>query len=162
MKIILLKQVDKLGKKDNVKKVKHGYAANFLIPRGLAILASPKALVALEARKKTLKAKTKAIEQRLKKMIDKLDGSVIDMLVRAGERGKLFGSIGKGEIVSALKKQGIKNISKACFSHFIQKIDEKHIELEKPIKEVGKYSVKIDMGLKKKAKITLCVKAQKK
>jgi len=143
MKIILLKQVTKLGKKNDLKNVKDGYARNFLIPSGLAILASSKALTALEIRKKTIKAKITAVEQKLLKMIDKLDGSVIDMLARVGERGKLFGSISKAEIITAIKKQGFKQIK------------QDHIDLEKPIKEAGKHLIKIDIGLKKKIQITL-------
>ena len=149
MKIILLKSIEKLGKKNDIKNVKPGYARNFLIPKKLAILANEKALIAIEMRKKALKAKMKIEKDKMLKTIKKLNGLVLNISIKTGEKGRLFASLYDGDIINKLKKKGFKGIL------------DGHLKLSEVIKKTGKYSGVIDMGFKKKASISINVKSKK-
>lgn len=127
-----------IKKTGEVKDVALGYAVNYLLPRGLAVIATAKKLADLkqkEAEKQALK-KDEKLQQR--QQAERLNGKVVEFKVQAGKAGKIHGSIGKKEIAKELK------IMKA------------NIVLDKPIKKVGEYEVELKFG-QAKAKIKLKV-----
>lgn len=132
MKVLLKQDVPKIGKKGQILEVKEGYARNFLIPGGLAVEASGGAMKQIEEEKKSSdrhKAKEKEEAQGLAKKIEELS---ILLKHKAGDEGRLFGSITSAEVAEALKQ---KNFN----------IDKKKIVLEEPIRLVGDYEVKIKL-----------------
>ena len=132
MRIILLQDIDKLGKKYEIKEVADGYARNFLIPKGLAKPATKEVLVWLETQKEI---KLKKAEEELKKAQDfasSLDGLEVVILVKIGEEGQLFESITSQKISEKLKELGFE-------------VKKSQIDLVEPIKELGEYPVKIKL-----------------
>jgi large subunit ribosomal protein L9 len=132
MKILLLADVEKLGKKGEVVEVKNGYARNYLIPKGLAVVANPsiiKHFQDINKIKEEIKAK-KIV--KLQTIADKINRLTYKTNLKGGEIG-YFGSITDEEIVDFLKKKGIN-------------IDKKAIVLEEPIRTPGVYDVKISLG----------------
>jgi len=144
MKIILLQDVGKLGKKNDVKEVADGHARNFLFPRGLAKPATEEALKQLEIEKE---AATKKAEEDLKiteGLVAQVDGQEIEILVKSGKGGKLYGSITPAKIVNALSEKGFE-------------IKKSQVKLDKPIKEAGEYDVALELDHGLEAKIKLIV-----
>lgn len=131
MKVILLQDVPNVGRKYEVKNVSDGYARNFLFPRKLAEIATTKAIQALELKKKQLEEEKKIQQDLLKKNLEALNGIKISIKEKTNEKGHLFAAIHQKEIAKILKEQ--KHIE----------IFEEMIELEKPIKEIGEYEIKV-------------------
>ncbi len=144
MKVILLKDVEKLGKKGEVKEVSDGYARNFLIPEELAVMANKDELAKAEEQQEIEAQKA---EQELvvsQGLASKLDGLELEISAKIGEEGKLFGAINEGKIVEKLKEQGIE-------------INKDYIKLESPIKEIGEYEVSIQLPHNLEAGIKIIV-----
>ncbi len=145
MKIILLHDVAKVGKKYDVKTVSDGYALNLLIPKGLAEVATPSVLKKVEQLKKEDTAHKKVQEDLLLMNLKAISGVTLEMAEKANEKGHLFAGVHKTEIIAKMKS-------------------EKHIDLlpdfimlDKPIKEVGEHRVEIkvkDTSVKLKLVIT--------
>jgi large subunit ribosomal protein L9 len=147
MKIILLKDVKKLGKKYEVKEVADGHALNMLIPNGLAITATPGNINMIEMRKKGDMfeiAKTKA---EFDEVLNKVKEISVEISGKVNEKGHLFAGIHKEEIVEAVLKQ--KGIN----------LPIEHLILEKPIKEVGEHAITIKIG-EREVTFKLNVKAE--
>lgn len=147
MKIILLKDVSKVGKKYDVKDISEGYAQNMLIPKGLAIAATADALKRVELEKSRDEGEKKIRQDLLLKNLNDLDGVIINMTEKANEKGHLFAGIHKAEIISAIEKQ----------TRLV--IDAEHIVLANPIKEIGKHTVSLKVG-DKSVKFNLDIKAR--
>ena len=137
MKVIFLKDVPRVGKKDEVKEVSDGYASNMLLPRKMAVLATPKAVADLEKRKNESKVGQAIQDDLLAKNLEEINGKVITIKSKANEKGHLFSSIHKKEISEAMKKE-----------HRTE-IGEDFIILEKPIKEIGEHDIPIEIRNKK-------------
>lgn len=131
MKVILLKDVAKVGKKYDIKDVSDGFGLNSLLPRGLAKTATVDALKNLEVLKKAHEVERKIQENLLAKNLHEVDGKIVEIKARANEKGHLFAGIHKEELPKYIKE----SLSADIDPHFI--------ELEKPIKEVGEYDVVI-------------------
>lgn len=144
MKIILLKDVPKTGKKYDVKTVSDGFALNSLIPKGLAEVATPAALKRAEKMKSEDTAHKKVQEDLLLMNMKAIEGVTLEISEKANEKGHLFAGIHKGEIISVLKAK--KSID----------LLPDFIILEKPIKEVGEYEIEIKVS-DKKAKLKVVV-----
>ena len=130
MRVILLQDIEKLGKKYDTKEVADGYARNFLIPQGLAKPATEEALIWLETKKEI---EAKKAEEELKKIQEKataIDGQELIIPVKIGEEGQLFESITSQKISEKLKELGFE-------------IKKTQIDLPKPIKELGEFPIKI-------------------
>jgi large subunit ribosomal protein L9 len=152
MKIILLKDIQDLGKVNEIKEVADGYARNFLIPKNLVILANQKEIEKLEQKKKMKEIDKKKEIEKAKEFRKQLEKIKVEIMVRqthhkkTDEKEKLFGLIGPKEIVEALAKQGLK-------------VDEKQIEM-KPIKEVGEYLIKVKLAEEIEGEVKIMVRSE--
>lgn len=131
MKIILKKDVDKLGEADSIINVSDGYARNFLLPQGLAVLSTKKQLAAAEKRSAEKLAALEARRTEFEELAKKLSELDIKILADAGEEGKLFGSVTSMDIAQAVQAEaGIE-------------LDKRKINLTEPIKHLGKFEATI-------------------
>ncbi len=142
MKLILKKDVAKLGEKDQVVEVKDGYGRNFLIPQGKAVLATVSQLKMLEETKKQRVAKEKELVSNARELADELEGREVGIEVKAGSNGKIFGSITTMQIAVKLADMGYE-------------IDRKSIELKEEIKQLGSYTAMLNLHKSVNAQINL-------
>ena len=133
MKVIFTQDVKGKGKKGEVKNVSDGYARNYLLKNNLAVEATPGNLKALEAQKKKEQQLEQAEEDNAKKLKDTLENMELTLKAKAGEGGRLFGSITSKQIADELKK-----------SHNI-KLDKRKIELDQPIRALGYTNVPVKL-----------------
>jgi len=148
MRVILLQDIENLGKKYDVKEVKNGYARNFLIPKGLVKPAKKSALKWLETQKEI---ETKRDEEELKKFQDlasTIDDQEVVILVKIGPEGQLFEGISAQKIIEKLKELGFE-------------IKKTQIDLPKPIKELGEYPIKIKFEHNLEAEIKVIITEEK-
>ena len=133
MEVILRKDYDKLGFEGEVVNVTKGYARNYLIPKGIALEANSQNLKVFEMQRKKVEVSRLKARGEAEELKHKMEGMVITFSHKAGEEGKLYGSVTSMDVASYLEKQGII-------------IDRRKILLEKPIKTVGEFdlSIKID------------------
>ncbi len=144
MRVILLQDIDKVGKKYEVKEVANGYARNFLIPNGMVKLATKQALIWLETQKEIEK---KRIEKELKKnqeLATAIDKQEVVIAVKVGEEEQLFESITAQKISGKLKELGFE-------------IKKSQIEISEPIKELGEFPIKIKFEHNLEAEIRVIV-----
>jgi len=105
MKVMLIKDVYKLGRAGDVKKVADGYGRNFLIPQGLAVLATPGALRQVERIRSQAEIRRTEQNEELKGLADEIEGVVLTFAAKAGETGKLYGSITTQNVADALQEK---------------------------------------------------------
>jgi large subunit ribosomal protein L9 len=133
MEIILLQDVNKLGQKDDMVKVKSGYGRNYLIPRGYAVAATPSAKKMHAENLKQRAHKEEKIKAEAQDLATKISSLKIVVGAKTSTSGKIFGSVNTIQIAEALKEKGFE-------------IDRKSISLpEDQIKEVGKYKATIKL-----------------
>ena len=142
MKVILLQDVKGKGKKGQMLEVSDGYARNFMLPKKLAIEATPDAI-------NTMRMNDKATQERIARekaealaVSKKLRELTVTVTAKGGGAGRLFGSITNAEIAAALEKQGVK-------------LDKRKIVLSDPIKAVGTYTVTCKLGYEITAPLTV-------
>lgn len=134
MKILLKQDVSNLGKAGEVKTVADGYARNYLIPRGMAVIAVGGVLKEAELRQHMEARRQARLQQEARKTAATLSGLTLTFLVRAGENEQLYGSITNADIARALQEQtGMA-------------IDRRKIELVEPIRRLGSYRVPVRLG----------------
>ncbi|MGB2761988.1 MAG: 50S ribosomal protein L9 [Minisyncoccales bacterium] len=148
MKIILLQDIDKLGKKHDIKEVADGYARNFLMPKGLVKLATEKNLKWLAAQKETLEKKSEEDLKNIQDIATKIDGLEITIPVKTGKEKQLFESITVQKISDKLKELGFE-------------IKKAQVDLKEPIKEIGEYPVKIKLEHNLEAEVRIIVVEEK-
>ncbi len=148
MKVILLKDVEKIGKRDEVIDVKSGFARNFLFPKKLAEQATSEKLKQLKKQKKEKKRKEERELKKNQKLASSLDGLEVIISVRTGDEGQLYESVNKAKIRSKLKQMGFK-------------IEKKQISLKEPIKETGEFPIQVKLGHNLEAEILLIVEEEK-
>ena len=144
MIIILLKDVENIGKKYEVKEVKDGYARNFLIPQGLAEPATKEALKKLEIQKEKEEKEAEDGLKEIQSLTSSIDGQDITIAVKIGKEDQLFESITPQKILEGLKKLGFD-------------IKKRQIELQEPIKTLGEFPVKIKFEHNLEAEITVTI-----
>ena len=133
MEVILKKNVDKLGYANEIVKVKPGYGRNFLIPQGYAILATASAKKAHEEVMRQKAHKETKLAAEAKEMASKLAESKVSIVTKAGENGKIFGSVNTVQLSEALKKAGFE-------------IDRRSISIKnEPIREVGTFEAEANL-----------------
>jgi len=147
MKVILLKDVPKLGKKFEVKEVADGHAANRLIPEGLVKPATKEALEWLEMQKELAgKAAEKSL-QASQEMASQLDDMEVQLLMKVGDEGQLFEAVNAQKIADRLKEMG----------YDVKKFQ---VKLQEPIKELGEFAVKISFEHNLEAEIQVIIAEQ--
>ena len=144
MKVILLEDVENIGKKFDVKEVADGYARNFLIPKKLAQLATKQALEWVEMQKNIQGQKVEEELKSTQESASRLADLEVTILVKLGEEGQLFESIGAQKIVENLKTMG-----------FVVKKEQ--VQLEEPLRETGEFSVKINLEHNLEAEIRVII-----
>ena len=133
MEVILKKNVDKLGYANEVVSVKPGYGRNFLIPQGYAVLATPSAIKANNEIMKQKSHKEDKLLAEAQELASKLGDSKVSILTKAGEKGKIFGSVNTVQLAEALKKAGFE-------------IDRKSLKIkDEPIREVGTFEAEANL-----------------
>lgn len=144
MKVILVKDIVGVGKDGDVINVSDGYGRNYLIPRGLAIDASKTNINVLNEKKKALKKKVQKEVENAQDIAKKLSDKTVEIKVKAGENGKLFGSITTKDIQDELNKMGFN-------------IDKRKINLPEIIKTTGTFYVEIKLyqGVQGKVKVNV-------
>ena len=133
MKVILTQDIKGVGKKDEIINANDGYARNFLFPKKLAVPADSKNMSLLQGRKDSANYKKEQEIEKANEIKEKISKIMLTIKVKAGENGKIFGSITSKEIATELKIQ--KNIE----------IDKKKINLKEPIKELGTFNIEIKL-----------------
>ncbi|MCD8089372.1 MAG: 50S ribosomal protein L9 [Clostridiales bacterium] len=143
MKVILLEDVKNVGKKGQIINASDGYAKNHLFPRKLAIEANKGNLTALDRKNRAVEAKLEAEYEEAKALGEKIEKTTVNISVKSGVSGKIFGSVTGKEIAQALKEQtGID-------------IDKRKIVIPEPIKTVGENSVNVKLHTKVTAALKL-------
>jgi large subunit ribosomal protein L9 len=148
MKVILIQDVEALGKKYEIKDVKDGYARNFLLPEKLAKPATKAALKWLQDQKEFIE---KEAEEDLKKagqLASNIDGLELNIAVKVGEEGQLFESINSQKIAEKFKEMGFE-------------VKKSQITLESPIKELGEFPVKINLDHNLEVEVKVIVTEEK-
>ena len=133
MKVILLEDVKTLGKKGEIVTVNDGYARNFILPKKLGLEATGKNLNDLKLQRAHEEKKAKELLEAAQEAARNLEGKAIVIKMKAGEGGKLFGSVSSKEIAAAYKEQ-----------HGLE-IDKKKIQLSDPIRAFGSFEVPVKL-----------------
>jgi len=147
MEVILREDVADLGSVGDVVKVKPGFARNFLLPRGLAVVADRRNVHVLEHQKRLAADKRERDRRQAQSVADRLGNVRLTIKARAGEEGKLFGSVTNLDVEKGLAAQGFP-------------VERRRIRLEEPIKSVGEHVVSIHLGVGVDTKITVVVEAE--
>lgn len=147
MKIILLKDIKNIGKKWDIKRVPSGYARNFLIPQGLAKLATMNALKSLEEKKGEIESKAIQNLEKIEDLASSLDGYELIIKEKVGEYGKLYAALSASTIVKALKEKGYK-------------ISNNILKIKEPIKEIGEYTITLEFEHNLEAEIKIIVEEE--
>lgn len=144
MKVILLQNIDGLGKKFEVKEVKDGYVRNFLFPKNLAKAATVETMEWLKIQKEIAEKKSEDDLKKFQEMASTLDGLEVILSVRTGDQNQLFESVNTQKISDKMKEMGYD-------------VEKSQIKLKEAIKEVGEYKCTISFPHKLEAEITVIV-----
>jgi len=148
MKVILLQDVDGLGKKYEIKEVKNGHARNLLLPQKLAKAATKQALKWLADQKEVIEKEAEEDLKKVQALASELDGEEVAISVKTGDEGQLFESINSQKIAEKLKEMGFD-------------VKKSQIKLENPIKEVGEFPISITLSHNLEAEIKVIISAEK-
>ncbi len=147
MQVILREDIDNLGKIGDLVKVSAGYARNFLVPKKKAIEATPKNVHAMEHAKKMVADRLRKMKKEAAADADRIKALAITIKAKAGEEGKLFGSVTSMDIAEAMKAQGVA-------------IDKRKIVLDEPIKRLGDHTITVKLHADVTADFKLTVVAE--
>ncbi|MEK7783276.1 MAG: 50S ribosomal protein L9 [Candidatus Binatota bacterium] len=144
MEVILKEDIVNLGKMGEVVRVRDGYARNYLLPRGLVLMANKKNLKGFEHQKRVIGAQREKVVKQAQGLSDKLAAVSLVIAVKTGEEGKLFGSVTNMDIERALREKGFD-------------IERRKIHLDEPIKNLGDFEVPIRLAADVTATIRVSV-----
>lgn len=147
MQVILKEDVKNLGKKGDVVKVAEGYGRNFLIPRGLAVEATEGNLKAFRHQQQLEAARQQRQAEEARRLRERLEGYTVVVRARAGEGGRLFGSVTAADVAEALRAAGFP-------------VDKKRVELAEPLKSLGRHPVTIRLHAGVSATVWVEVQAE--
>jgi large subunit ribosomal protein L9 len=134
MQAILLSEVDGLGEAGSVVTVARGYMRNYLLPRGLAELATPARIAEIQRREEQRKVAEARAEEQARELADLLGRTILTLKAKAGGDGRLFGSITSADVATAIEEaRGVR-------------IDRRQINVDPPIRAVGTYAVPIELA----------------
>ena len=148
MKVILLEDVKSLGKKGEVVNVSDGYARNFVLPKKLGVEATQKNLNELKGQQKRDSILAQQKLDEAKAYGEKIEKETVQLTMKAGEGGRVFGSVSSKEIVTAAKEQ------------FGFDIDKKKLQMPEPIKSFGTYEIPVKLHPEVTATLKVSVKEQ--
>lgn len=143
MRVILLADAKSLGKKGEVIEAKEGYARNYLLPKGIAVEATPQNLKEVDRQKKIKADKAQKDLEKAEELAKKINDIKLVLKVKSGESGRLFGAVTSKEIADLLNKE-----------HKI-KVDKRKLELKENIKSLGTYNINVKVHTKVTAKLTV-------
>jgi large subunit ribosomal protein L9 len=144
MKVILKEDIQKLGYKNEVVEVKNGFGRNYLIPQGLAYIATPSSIKVLEENIKQTQRKQAQVIADAEALVKTLEGVKLSIGTKAGSNGKIFGSVTTIQIAQALKDAG-------------HEVDRRKISISNDIKELGDYKATINLHRGIEAEIDIAV-----
>jgi len=134
MQAILLTEVEGLGEAGTVVNVARGYMRNFLLPRGMAELATPARIAEVRRREEQRRVSERRAVEQSRELADLLGRTILTLKAKAGDDGRLFGSITSADVATAIKEaRGVD-------------VDRRHITVEPPIRALGTYSVPVELG----------------
>ena len=133
MKIVLRQDVPKLGEAGSVREVSNGYARNYLIPQGLAVVATSGELKVAAHNQAVKDRKVAKQEQQLQSLADRISGQRLEFTARTGEQGRLYGSITAGDVAERLS------------AAVGEEIDRRKVVLDEPIRTVGEHAVTVHL-----------------
>ena len=145
MRVVLRKDVKRLGTVGEVRSVADGYARNYLIPRGLAVLATDAALEQVKADAASMRRRASQEHDQAKTLAERIDGVEIVFQAKAGETGRLYGSITNGDVAERLAEIAG------------EPVDKRKIQLEEPIKDLGSSDVQVKLHGDVVAHVTVIV-----
>jgi large subunit ribosomal protein L9 len=146
VQVILNDEVVNLGHPGDVVKVRAGYARNYLLPRGLAVEANQRNLRAFEHQKSLAMRKRDALKTQATSLKERIEATSITLTARAGEEGKLFGSITNIDLERALREKGLN-------------IERRRILLAEPVKQLGDFTVMVRLQPEVEARLKFSVAA---
>ncbi|MEX2314645.1 MAG: 50S ribosomal protein L9, partial [Thermomicrobiales bacterium] len=145
MKIILTQDVPKLGSSGTVQDVANGYARNYLIPQGMAVIATRGSIKQVEERQAAEARKIAKQEEELRGLSDRIQGMRLQIEARVGEQGRLFGSVTSADVAEKLAEL------------VGEEIDRRRVDLDEPIRTVGEHQVTIRLVGRLQPTITVVV-----
>lgn len=131
MKVILTEDVLKLGDAGTIQMVRDGYARNYLIPQGLAVMATPGMVKQVEERQKAIAKRVAKLEDEMRGFAERIDGLRVEIQARVGEQGRLYGSVTAADVAARLNEL------------LGEEVDRRKVDLEQPIREVGEFKVPV-------------------
>ena len=147
MKVILLQDIKGVGKKDEIINASDGYARNFLFPKKMAIPADEGNMARLQSKKDSQEYKKELERKDAKQVKSKIENIVLEIKVKAGENGKIFGGVTSKEISEELKNK------------YDIKVDKKKVMLKETIKTLGRFNIEIKLYEDKTANLVLQINA---
>jgi large subunit ribosomal protein L9 len=147
MEVILKEDIPNVGKMGEVVRVRDGYARNYLLPRGLVLVANKKNIKGFEHQKRVVASQKDRVVKQAQGLVEKLSQISLVIPVKTGEEGKLFGSVTNIDIEKALKAKGVE-------------IERRRIHLAQPIKVVGDYEVPVRFTADVQANVKVSVVAE--
>ncbi len=147
MEVILKQDIKKLGEKDDIVTVKPGYGRNYLIPQGYAVLATESAKKVLAENIRQAQFKQEKIKKDASELAAKLEGIKLSIGAKAGESGKIFGSVNSIQVAEALRKQGFE-------------VDRRRITFEQDPKMLGEYVANLNLHKEVKVQVPFEVVAE--
>jgi large subunit ribosomal protein L9 len=148
MELLLKQNVEHVGKIGDVVKVKRGYARNFLLPRGLAVMVTKNSMAEIEHARSLALAEEQTRVTGMKELAAKIGEASVTIEQRANAEGHLFGSVSAAQIAAALRDKGIN-------------VDDKQVRLEQPLKEIGVFDVVVHLHATVDATVKVWVVQQK-
>jgi large subunit ribosomal protein L9 len=149
MKIVLRQDVPKVGEAGSVQTVSDGYARNYLIPQGLAVVATTGELKLAAHNQAVKDRKIARQEESLRALSEKIDGQRLTFTARAGEQGRLYGSITASDVATALATQ------------ISEDIDRRRVILEEPLRTIGEHTVTVHLVGRLRPQVTVVITADK-
>jgi len=148
MKIVLRQDVPKVGDAGSVQTVSNGYARNYLIPKGLAVVATDGELKVAAHNLAVKERKVARQEDLLRSLADKIDGQRLTFTARAGEQGRLYGSITASDVATALAAQ------------ISEEIDRRRVVLDEPLRSIGEHTVTVHLVGRLRPQVTVVIEAE--
>ncbi len=143
MKVILADDVVNLGRKGDVVTVADGYARNFLVPKGLALFASKGALKQADQMRRAREEKERKVKEAAEGRVARLGASPVYISARAGEEGRLFGSVTKTDVARAIEEQ------------LGEAVDRHEVRLDDPIRHLGTHNIEVHLHEEVNAAVTV-------